>query len=457
MNIFCFTRPVIFNQILVGLCYGWLPPMLAKLQNADSVMPVNGEQASWIASAHEAGRIAGPFLSPFIVGRIGRKHGVILVTSLLFLVWPSQIYLHNVTLLCVVRLLFGVTNGVSDVVTAVYLTENCSSEFRAILGPLLSVTFALGSNLELVIATYLSYRSTAVVNTILSGCAFSGLYFCMETPSFLILTEKYDKAERNLSWLRGGSDASDLQGLHCELEKLKKNVLEEKSKQKSLRALFASTANVRSLFIVLSMYIFGSATGNNVIGAYAVIIFQSTKSLSPYQFTILGGIIHTFALCASPVTVSKFGRRPLLVVGYTLIGLCNICIWYLIYLHNKKYEIAFYPWLIFTAVMVSGCLVAWVAPGLYVARMEFLPLSVRALGSSVAVVASSIVGFTTAKTFQPVTSSFGMEANFLVYAIVCVVCSVFIFFTLPETRGKTADEIRQSLEGKLSGDRSTGE
>ena len=111
-----FLLTVVFNQFLIGLGYGWTAPSLMKLRSANNdFMSLDEDQASWIASIHEMGKITGPFLSPLVVNKIGRKYGVALITVLLFLIWSSQIYIRSFPLLCLVRLIFGITTGISDV------------------------------------------------------------------------------------------------------------------------------------------------------------------------------------------------------------------------------------------------------------------------------------------------------------------------------------------------------
>lgn len=232
------------------------------------------------------------------------------------------------------------------------------------------------------------------------------------------------------------------------MEKLRNNVLEEKLKQKSLKTLFSSSANVRSLFIVLSMYIITTMTGNSGIGPYSVMIFQPSKMLTSHQFTIVYAMLNFAAVCVSPFVVSKTSRRMLLIVSYSLIGICHTVTFSLFYLHNRNYEIPLYPWLVFASIASYGCVSAVTGPAIFVIRAEILPLSVRAIGSSTAVVTSAFTAFCVAKTFLPLTARFGMETNFLIYASAGILTSIFVYVIVPETRGKTLDEIHDLLKKK---------
>jgi len=88
-------------------------------------------------------------------------------------------------------------------------------------------------------------------------------------------------------------------------------------------------------------------------------------------------------------------------------------------------------------------------PALYIVRAELLPLSVRAIGGSMAVMTSAITGFLMAKSFLPLTGYFGLEMNFLMYATISMIMALIICYFLPESRGKSFDEVQKQMEAGI--------
>jgi hypothetical protein len=337
------------------------------------------------------------------------------------------------------RVIFGLANGINDVVSGIYTTENCSTHFRGIIGSIVLLVCFGAQFVEYVIATYFSYGVTAITNTIMAGCVFATLYFGTETPYFLVMKGKRDKAEKNLAWLSGSANSNEVAE---ELQKIEDSITREKSKTQSLRSLFSSVANLKGIIIVVVINVLGMATGGSVIGAYASLIFSPSETFSANEFTILYGAVQFVAVAMSPFIIEKVDRRSLMIGCHVGITLSNICSYIFMYSHNKGYDIAYYPWLIFGSVASYSMCFAFSSPAGYALKGELLPFSVRTIGSSMAVISSSICSFFVVKTFFPITEILSMETNFLIYSTMSFLSIVFLYYVLPETRGKTLHELQ---------------
>lgn len=427
---------------MIGTFCGWMAPTMVKLYDRNSEFHVTTSQASWFASINEVGRLIGPLASPLLVDNLGRRDTVIIVAVIYFLVWSSTIFARNIYILCILRLLFGLGNGINDVVAGIYTTENCSANFRGIIGSIVLLIFFVGILCECVLATYLSFLTTAIVNTVVAACVFPTLYFCTETPYFLVMKGKREKASKNLNWLSGDS-IFDREN-EDELKKIEKSIEEEKLKKHSFKTLFSSPANLKGIILVVSMNVLATATGATVFGVYSSLIFHPSATLTTKEFTILFTAAQLFVIAMSPFVIEKVDRRSLVIGGNAGSTLSNICSFFLIYFHNRGYKISYYPWLIFVSITSYSVFGAFIAPAAYTLKGELLPFSVRAIGSSMAVVGFSVASFSVSKTFLPVTERFGMETNFLGYSMVGLFTTILLYYVLPETRGKTLHELQNS-------------
>jgi hypothetical protein len=299
--------------------------------------------------------------------------------------------------------------------------------------------------IEYVIASYLSYEGTAITNTIMTGCAFATLYLGTETPYFLVIKGKRDEAEKNLMWLSGSASSDEVAE---ELQRIEDSIAEERLKTQSLRLLFSSAANLKGIFLVFAINMLGMATGAGVFGTYASLIFSPSETFSTNEFTILYGAVQFIVVAITPFVIEKINRRSLMVGCHVGITLSNICSYFLMYSHNKGYDIAYYPWLIFGSIASYSMCGAFSSPVGFALKGELLPFSVRVIGSSMGVIGFSISSFTVTKMFFPITNRFGMETNFIIYSAVGLFTTGFLYYVLPETRGKTLHELQNSRKNK---------
>lgn len=421
---------VLFNQFLIGVGWGWTAPTLLKFQERDSPLHMNAQQISWIVSIHEIGRIASPFVSPFIVDNIGRRYSIALVSIMAVLIWLGHIFVHNFYLLCTIRLIFGITNGLQDVASPIYTTENCSAELRKMIALMLSIVFSIGGSLELILTLNLTYQMTAFANTLLAVCTLGTLYFCVETPQYSIMKGKHSEAERNLAWLQGGLNPSDLTS---ELEKLRSYVHKENEKRASIKTLLSHPENVKGIGVVFCIYLFSTATGGIAIGTYVTEIYSSAESLDLFLYT--GQIIKYIFMVISPFLRAMIKEtRTFLIISYLAIGLNHSLTGVLFYLRRRNYAIEHFSWVVFIFLTPYGMILSLTGPVQYVLRGELLPLSVRALGGSVAIITAAATGFIILKVFLPIREYFGIELNFFLYSFMAFSLAAILHFCLTSRR-----------------------
>lgn len=423
-----------------------MAPTLTKLNKKDSVIAQPSlDQISWLTSINEVGRIVGTIVSPLIIDNFGRKYTLVLVTVLYSVVWWSVNFAFHINTLYASRLIFGLANGIDDVVAPIYSTENCSPNFRGIIGSIVTLTFYVALFIEYIIGTYLSYTGTAIANIAMAGSVFLSLIFVTETPYFLIMKGKYEEGKKNLIWLSGNVNTTEVTD---EVQRIERSVSEEKMKKRSLRLLFSSTTNVKGIIMVVSMNFLGIATGAMVFNTCSSLIFSPSETLTPNEYTIFYGAMPFVAMAISPFIIEKINRRSIVIGCCIVYTLSNICSYLLVYSQNNGFNVKYYPWLIFASISVYCIFHALSAPAGFALKGELLPLSVRAIGNSMAVIGFSISTFCTTKMFIPINENFGMQTNFLIYCIAGLVSIVFFYRVLPETKGKTLHELQNLQEAE---------
>lgn len=428
---------------MTGVGYGWIAPTLVSIQNGTQEFSISPEDTSWLASLHEVSHTIGPIFSIVLLDRIGRKYCLITASFLLFLTWLLTIYSSSISLLYTARLVFGFAISINEFTSSIYLAENTSPSIRGIICSLLPLFYYAGVFVEFIVATYLPYKSVAVVNIIFASITLLTIFQLKETPYYLVIKGRKEAAVKMLTWLNGNNLSEN--EIEMEIEKINQNIKEEKMKEGSYRTLLSSPENYTTLITVFMITLLMVLTGYNSINSYASTVFLPTSTCTANEFTILLGIVQFGAACVSPFIVERFNRRPLLILSFFIMGLSQ-GITFILY----KTEFAnglkiYFPWLLFSSVAVYSFTSALVFPAVFIIRGELLPISVKAIGGFLTVTVDSLASFLIILLLPIIMKQYGIEFNFLAYCIAGMLGSAYIYCKLPETRGKSLVEIQESL------------
>ncbi|XP_065217500.1 facilitated trehalose transporter Tret1-like isoform X2 [Planococcus citri] len=419
------------------------------LEDPHSEIPANEDETSWLASLTEFGRTFGPLFSLVLLDILGRKILLQFSSLIFFVIWLAILFTRSITILCVTFFVFGLGIGICNATSAVYIGENCSPTLRGIFCSISTTGFYLGVLVQFIIAGLLSYHALAVVNLIMAFACLVSSLLCVESAQFLMLKGRFQKAEKNMMWLKGTDNKDDI---ISEFEIIKANIASEKLKKTSYRELFTSRANYKSLIIVLILNMGHASTGNAALFTYISILFPANEFFTSYQVTVYFGISQMAFCFVSSLIIEKFSRRTLTLFSFAMFLLCHSSAAYFLYDSAKNVSSASYGvWMIFISVCTFSGVSAVLDSVVHMLRGELFPQSIKPIGSGLSISAHSFMEFLTLKIFLVIKSHYGTYANFLGYAMISLALFWFSYFYLPETRGKTLIEIQKSLEKPKKG------
>lgn len=403
------------------------------------------EQCSWIASLDHFGKIFGAVLAALLLDVIGRKNLLTYCAFMFFFQWVLILFGDSVSLLYIARIAFGIAFGINDSTNSVYLGENSSPLIRGIFGATaISLNF-LGLMGELALATYASYKTTALVNLAAGFLCLLPVFWMKEPVQFLLMKGKFKKAEENFRWLKGVNDVREVE---LEFEKIKQNVYSENSKKSSIKTVITSRANYKSVVIMFVIYALAASTGYYPLISFASLSFTETSSLTANEFTILIGICQFVIVTITSFVVDKFPRRSTIMISFLLIAFFHACTALVYYTNKYICPVPYFPWLIFAGISLFVGLHAFVYPAIFLIRSELFPLSIKAIGGCISVVGYSALSFLTTKMFLYISKYYGIYLNFAIFSVISLILVLFVYCVLPETRNKTLIEIQESLEKK---------
>jgi len=380
------------------------------------------------------GAFFGAVTSGEIAARLGERRTLLAACAIFLVTPPLLAFADGPWIIIGLRAVIGLAIGAVSMLAPLYVAECAPAERR---GALVSL-FQLGVTGGILAAYLIDYAFTAsgdwramfafgAVPSLVLGAALLTL---PESPHWLALKGRDAEARAALTRLQGGD--ADLADLELEQEE-----------QGGWGELFGPM--VRGVLIMASgLFLFQNLSGIDGILYYAPEIFLSVgfeQQTGAILATIGLGAVNLLATIGAMLVVDRLGRRPLLIFGCLGAALSLLAVGLTVGAGGNDS--------IVTVVGLACFIVAFavsLGPLPYVLMSEVFPLRVRARGMSLAAGTSWLLNVVVAMTFLLLLDGLGAGPTFLVYAGICATALVFAWFTVPETRGRSLDEIERNLK-----------
>lgn len=395
------------------------------------------------------GCIIGAFISGILASSLGRKKtlfvaGILFLLSALGSYFPEFIFFQKgvptKSLLIAFngyRILGGIGVGLASALCPMYIAEVAPASKRGKLVSWNQFAIIFGQ-LVVYFVNYLIIRShasdPAVVewtNSIgwrvmfLSEAVPAGLFallilFVPETPRFLALNGRDDEAMTVLSNINGEAKAREI------LLEIKETAVEKKEK------LMAYGFMV--VFIGCMLSVFQQIIGINAVLYFAPRIFESMGVSNNMLFTVIMGVINISFTLVAVFTVEKLGRKPLLISGSLGMALGALGV----ALSNVVNLPALVP--VISIMVYSACFMFSWGPICWVYIAELFPNTIRSEATAIAVAFQWIFNFLVSSTFVPMYNWSHFFA-YALYGVICLIAAVFVWKLVPETKGKTLEDM----------------
>ncbi|MCL5034402.1 MAG: sugar porter family MFS transporter [Bacteroidetes bacterium] len=336
------------------------------------------------------------------------------------------------------RFFGGIAVGTASMLSPMYISEISPGARRGALVSLNQLAIVIGiliaffSNYLLVGVGADNWRWMLSVMGLPALLFFFSLLFVPESPRWLVQKGRTKEAFDVLSRINGEERA------HTELRDIEESVAKEEG---TYREVFSKELRPL-LFIGMLLAIFQQMTGINSIMYYAPIIFKTIgngTSSALMQTIAVGAVNLTFTLVSLRL-IDRWGRKPLLLVGAIgmIVSLFGIAIAFFTH-HFAGYLILVLILLFIASFAVSIGPVAWVVIA------EIFPNKLRSKAMSVAIVTLWTFTFLVSLTFPIILDRLGGGAAFTMFGVMCVLLLIYVIFKLPETKGKSLEELERVL------------
>jgi len=393
----------------------------------------------WTVSSLLLGCIGGVFFAGKAGDHYGRKKVLMFAALLFFVSAIGSASAHSLSYFLIARILGGLAVGVASILSPMYIAELAPAQYRGFLVSLNQLAIVIGilvaffSNYLLVGTGINNWRWMLLVMAAPAVLLFFSLFLVPESPRWLVARMRSRDALNILIKTSGEVLAG------CELSQI------EETLKIHQEAVFSDLIQpkIRPLLTIgIILAVFQQITGINTIMYYAPKIFASvgdSNGTALLQTIAIGCTNVIFTLIAMAL-IDRFGRRLLLILGSAgmmtmLLGLSTL------YFMKQTSGIMVLVFILGYIAFFSASL----GPAVWVVIAELFPNRLRSKGMSVAIVILWIACTIVSVTFPIMLQKLSGGITFLIFGVICLANSLYVWRYVPETKEKTLEELEYEL------------
>lgn len=449
---------IIDGILLIGLiCFliNYLSQALPVQGAGDEMQKIADSVKGFVVSSALTGCIIGGALAGFIAKSLGRRSGLIISAAMLsvsaFGAWQPEAFNIFGTLpvfsFIIYRIIGGIGIGIASLLSPMYIAEISPAAIR---GKLVSWNqFAIVSGMVIIyFVNYLIAKSGNDLWLTTSGWRwmfFSGvipsiiflllLLMIPETPRYLMIKGRNEEALRTIIKISGNESALRIR------EEIRETLHEKNAPWLSFGFMI--------IFLGIILSVLQQFVGINVVLYYAGNIFRNmgaSTDTSLLQTIIVGAINMLFTIIAV-FTVDRFGRKPLMITGGMIMAISMLALGFSFYLKHTGFLALF-----FMLLYIAGFAMSW-GPVTWVILSEIFPNSIRG-AMSVPVAALWIANLIVSWTFPILNDNawliekFNHGFSYWIYSLMCLFAALFVYKFIPETKGRSLEEIEKFWKKK---------
>ncbi|XP_050096987.1 facilitated trehalose transporter Tret1 isoform X2 [Anopheles aquasalis] len=439
---------VSLGSMVVGFSSAYTSPALVSMQNRNiTAFEVTSQSGSWVGGIMPLAGLAGGILGGPMIEYLGRKNTILATATPFIISWLLIGCATHVSMVLVGRAMSGLCVGIASLSLPVYLGETVQPEVRGTLGLLPTAFGNIGILLCFVAGNYLDWSGLAFLGAALPVPFLLLMFLIPETPRWYVSRNREDRARKALQWLRGRK--ADVEP---ELKGIAKSHQEaERHASKSAMLDLLKKSNLKPLMISLGLMFFQQLSGINAVIFYTVTIFKSAGSTIDENIcTIIVGCVNFIATFIATVLIDRLGRKILLYISDVAMIITLMTLGTFFYMKNNGDDVSNIGWLPLAAfvVFVLGFSLGF-GPIPWLMMGEILPGKIRGSAASVATAFNWSCTFVVTKTFADITDAIGNHGAFWMFGSVCIIGLLFVILYVPETQGKSLEDIERKMMGRV--------
>ncbi len=397
-----------------------------------------------------SGVLIGAIVGAAVAGQLADALGRRLTLIILAIIFAAGAILTalapNLAIFVTFRIVIGFGIGAAAVVAPMFIAEMAPPAIRGALVSFDQLAITIGILVAFLVdlafaAAGMGWRPMFAVAVIPSAILGLGMLFLSDTPRWLASKERWDEARRSLERVVGPAETER------ELQDIRVSLQEEKAAPWIDRVRELLRPGLRwALIVGVGLAVLQQFVGINTVIYYAPTIFEiagfktaSTAILA----TAVVGVVNVLSTVVAIFLVDRLGRRALLLIGVAgmMVTLTATGIVFAVGPSKAAYLILVCVLLYIVSFAIS------MGPVFWIMSSEVFPNRLRATGASISTVANWSANLLISITFLSLLHAAGNAATFWIYAFMALLTLLFVWFIVPETKGKTLEEIEAYWRG----------
>ncbi|XP_061359658.1 sugar transporter ERD6-like 16 [Gastrolobium bilobum] len=431
------TLVAVCGSFSFGTCVGYSAPTQAAIR-AD--LNLSLAEFSMFGSLVTIGAMLGAITSGRITDFIGRKGAMRISTGFCITGWLAVFFSKSSYSLDSGRFCTGYGIGVISYVVPVYIAEVAPKNLRGGLGTTNQLMIVIGASVSFLMGSVISWRELALAGLVPCICLLIGLCFIPESPRWLAKVGREKEFQVALRRLRGkdvdiSHEADEILDYIDTLQSLPKTKLLD---------LFQSK-HVRSVVIGVGLMVCQQSVGINGIGFYTAETFVAAGFSSGKAGTIAYACMQVPFTLLGAILMDKSGRRPLITVSASGTFLGCFITGIAFFLKDQSLLPEWVPTLAFAGVLIYiAAFSIGMGPVPWVIMSEIFPIHVKGIAGSLVVLINWLGAWVVSYTFN-FLMSWSSPGTLFLYAGCSLLTILFVAKLVPETKGKTLEEIQACI------------
>lgn len=435
------TFAVSMGSLIVGFSSGYTSPALPSMNETFLFTP---EEESWVGGLMPLAALVGGVVGGALIEYVGRRLTII-GTAIPYLVgWLLIANANHIYMVFAGRVLCGICVGIGSLAFPVYLGETLQPEVRGAFGLMPTAFGNIGILLSFLVGSYLNWSNLAFLGSALPVPFFLLMLGTSETPRWYMTRGRSEDAKKALRKLRGKNTNIE--------EEFHDLVVSQNAADRSggpiITQLFASKYT-RAVLISLALMLFQQLSGINAVVFYAAKIFEMAGStIDKNLASIIIGLVNFASTFIAAAIIDKLGRKLLLYISSVTMIITLVALGAYFYVRDIGIDVSAFGWLPLASLVlyVLGFSIGF-GPIPWLMLGEILPSKIRGTAASLATGFNWTCTFLVTKTFQNIIAAICMYGTLWLFASFCLLGLFFVIFFVPETRGKSLEEIEKKLTG----------
>lgn len=423
--------------------YGWTAPVLPILESDDAPVKIADSDEVWLETIYMLGGLAGLPITIYLVDKIGRKRSILVASTTSLIAWVLIGVANHVAYYYVARFMTGVAGDMAFVATPMYIAEVAEQKVRGFLAGLIYIMMLTGLLVVYSVVPFVKIWQSSIVGASFLVFQLLTFTFLPESPYYYLIKQKKEKAEASLKHFRSNCN------IERELRSIALAVERQEQERGKPQDLIMVDSNRKGLIImsVLNAAQHFSSISVILMNLHSILNEAGSIYIESTYAAIIFAVVMLVAAVIAVAVVDKAGRKILLTTSSLLTGISLAVLATYFAIKNAGVDTSTFSWIPIASIMVYAAVFKY---GLGVVPIillgELFPTSVKAMGMTLS--DTMYVSFAALSLYlYQELAVFGLEIPFFVFSASCIFTAIFCVWYVPETKGKTLEEIQYILKG----------